>query len=97
MFHWQEDPSKIQQRRKSGKWLKVDIIAIKCAMAVINTGFTIFQANISKSRRPSDTVDLEELPDWRERATAPVPELYCEEQANVWEMFFRQFLFERHS
>ena len=32
-------------------------------------------------------MDLEELPDWRERATAPVLELNCEEQANVWEMF----------
>ena len=30
VFHWQEDPSKIQQRRKSGKWLKVEIIAVKC-------------------------------------------------------------------
>ena len=29
VFHWQEDPSKIQQGRKSGKWLKVEIIAVK--------------------------------------------------------------------
>ena len=41
-------------------------------MAVISTGATIFQANISKPRRPLDTVDLEELPDSRERAGAPV-------------------------
>ena len=24
VFYWQEDPSNIQQGRKSGKWLKVD-------------------------------------------------------------------------
>ena len=29
VFYWQEDPSKIQQGRKSGKWLKVEIIAVK--------------------------------------------------------------------
>ena len=28
-FYWPEDPSKIQQGRKSGKWLKVEIIALK--------------------------------------------------------------------
>ena len=29
VFCWQEDPSKIQQGRKSGKWLKVEILAVK--------------------------------------------------------------------
>ena len=67
VFHWQEDPSKIQQGRKSGKWLKVEIIAVKGSMAVVNAGATIFQANISKLRRPLDTVGLEELPDSCER------------------------------
>ena len=47
VFYWQEDPSKIQQGRKSGKWLKVEIIAVKGTMAVVNTGATIFQANIN--------------------------------------------------
>ena len=28
VFYWQEDPSKIQQGRKSGKLLKVEIIAV---------------------------------------------------------------------
>ena len=37
VFYWREDPSKIQKGRKSGKWLKVQIIAVK-AMAVVNTG-----------------------------------------------------------
>ena len=41
-------------------------------MAVVNTGATIFQANISKLRSQLDTVDLKELPDLRERAGAPV-------------------------
>ena len=40
------------------------------------------EANISKLRRPLDTVDLEELQDSRERAG-----LSCEGQIDVWEMF----------
>ena len=43
VFYWQEDPSKIHQGRKSGKWLKVEIIAIKGPLAVINTGSTILR------------------------------------------------------
>ena len=38
VFCWQEDPSKIQQGRNSGKWLKVEIIPDKGSMAVVNTG-----------------------------------------------------------
>ena len=87
VFYWQEDPSKIQQGRKSGKWLKLEIIAVKGSMAVVNTGATIFQANISKLRRPMDTVDLEELTESRERTGAPVLWLSCEGQIDVWEMF----------
>ena len=87
VFYWQEDPSKIQQGRKSGKWLRVEIIAIKGPMAVISTGSIIFQAHISKLRRPSDTVDLEELPDSREREGGLVLWLSCEGQIDVWEMF----------
>ena len=41
VFYWQEDPSKIQQARKSGKWLKVEIIAVKGSMAVVNTGASL--------------------------------------------------------
>ena len=78
--YWQEDPSKIHQGRKSGKWLKVESIAVKGAMAVISTGATIFQANVSKLRRPVDTVDMEELPDSRGRTGAPVLWLSCEGQ-----------------
>ena len=43
VFYWHKDPSKIQQGRKSGKWFKVEIIAVKGPMAVISTGATIFQ------------------------------------------------------
>ena len=43
VFHWQEDPSKIQQGRKSGKWLKVTITAVKDPMMVISTGASIFR------------------------------------------------------
>ena len=48
VFYWQGNRSKIQEGRKSGKWLKVEIIAVKGPMAVISTGATIFQANVSK-------------------------------------------------
>ena len=65
--YWQEDPSKIQQGRKSGKWLNVEIIAVKGPMAVISTGASIFQVNVSKLRRLLGTVVLEEPPDSRER------------------------------
>ena len=86
VFYWQEDPSKIQQGRKSGRWLKVVIIAVNCSMAVVNTAATIFQATVSNLRSPLDIVDLEELPDSRERAGAPVLWLSCEGQIDVWEM-----------
>ena len=94
--HCQEHPSKIQQGRKSGKWLKVEIIAVKGSMAVVNTGATTVQANMSKLRRPLDTVDLEQLPDSRERAGAPVLWLSCESQMDVWEMFSDNSYFERY-
>ena len=38
---WQEDPSKILQERKSGKWLKDEFVAIKLLVAVTSTGSTI--------------------------------------------------------
>ena len=59
VFYWQEDPSNIQQGRKSGKWLKLDAVAFKGSMAVIGVGSAIYQANISNPRRLLDTVDLE--------------------------------------
>ena len=76
VFFWQEDPSKIQQGRKSGKWLKVEIIVVKGPMAVI-----------IKLRKSLGTVDLEELPDSREQAGAPELWLSYEGQINVWELF----------
>ena len=48
---------------------------------------SIFQVNVSKLRRPLDTVDSEELPDSRERTGAPVLWLSCEGQIDVWELF----------
>ena len=77
VFYWQEDPSKIQQRRKSGKWLKVESIVV---MVVINTGTSIFQVSASRLRRPLDTVNLEEPPDSCERTGAPLLWLYCKGQ-----------------
>ena len=63
--YWQDDPSKIQQGRTSGRWLKVEIIAAKHPMPVISTGASISEVNASKLRRLLDTLDLEELLDSR--------------------------------
>ena len=54
---------------------------------VISTGASIFQVNASKLRRPVNTVDLEELPQSRERTGAPVLWLSVEVQMDVWELF----------
>ena len=48
--------------------LKVEILAVKGSMV----GSSIFQVNVSKLRRPLDTVDLEELPDSRGQTGARV-------------------------
>ena len=72
VIYWQEDPSKIQQGRKSGKWLRVEMIAVKGSVVVINTGTSIFPESASKLRRPLDTVDPQEPPDSCERTGAPV-------------------------
>ena len=87
VLYWQEDPSNTQQGRKSGTWLKVEILAVKGSMVVICTGSSIFQVNASKLRRPLDTVDLEELPDSREQTGAPVLWLSNKSQTDVWELF----------
>ena len=65
----------------------MEIIAVNGSMAVVNTGATMLQGNISKLRRPLDNVDWKELPDSRERAGAPVLWLSCAGQIDVWEMF----------
>ena len=52
VFYWQEDSSKVQQGRKSDKWLKVEIIAVKGHMAVSSTGATIFQAKCKQAKEP---------------------------------------------
>ena len=87
VFYWQRYPSKIKQGRKTRKLLEVEIIAAKGPMAVVNTSATEFQVNTSKLRRPLDIVDLEELPDSRERARAPVQWQSWEGLIDVWEMF----------
>ena len=86
-FYGQKDPSKIQQGRKSGKWWKVEIIAVKGPMVVISTGASIFPVNASKLIRPLHTVDLEEILDPRERTGASVLWLSREGQTDVWELF----------
>ena len=56
-------------------------------MIVISTGASMFQVNVSKLKRPLNTVDLEEPPDPRERTRAPVLWLSCEGQIDVWALF----------
>ena len=51
MSYWQEDPNKLQQRRKSGRWLQVEIIAVKGPMAVISTGASISEVNASNLKK----------------------------------------------
>ena len=84
VFYWQEDPNKIQQGRKSGKWLKVEVLAVKGPMVVTSTGASILQ--VRKLRIRLDTVDLEDLPDARERTGAPVLWPSCEGKIDVWEL-----------
>ena len=93
-------PRSEQNPARTDIWQMVEgltLLRSRASMAVINTGSTIFQAKLSKLRRTLDTMDLEELPDSRERTSAPVLWLSCEGPADVWENIFRQFLFERHS
>ena len=59
-----------KQGRKSGK--KVETNAIKDPMTTIDVVSTIHQANPSESRRSLYAVDLDKLPDSRERTGAPV-------------------------
>ena len=66
----------------------MEISAVEGTMVVISTGASIVQVNISKLRRPSGTVDLEQSPDSRERTRAPVLCLLsCRGQIDVWELF----------
>ena len=48
---------------------------------------SIFQVNAGKSRRPLDTMDLEELPDSREHTGTPVLWLSNRGRTDVWELF----------
>ena len=87
MFYWQEDPSKIQQGRKSGKWWKGGNHCCQRPHGSTSSGASIFQVTASKRIRPLNTVDLEDLLDPRERTGAPVLWLSCEGQTDVWELF----------
>ena len=78
----------IQKGLKSGKWLKVDIIAIKGPMAIISAGSTTFQANISKQNKETfGYCGSSGIPDSRERTGVPVLWPLCKGRADVWEMF----------
>ena len=56
-------------------------------MVVISTGASIFLVSASKLWRLLDTVELEDLPDSRERTRAPVLWLSCGGQTDVWELY----------
>ena len=73
VFFWQEHPSKIQQGRKSGKWLKVEIIAVKGSHGGYQYRCDHFSCKRKKAKKDLlETKELEELLDSRERAEAPV-------------------------
>ena len=87
-FTGKEDPG--QNPARTAIWKMVEGVnhrRTRGPMARGNTSATMLQANTSKLRKPLDTVDLEELPDSRERTGAPVLWLSCEGQIDVWEMF----------
>ena len=50
VFYWQEDQSKIQQGRKSGKWLKVEIIDVKRPHVVHCSGALFLLILLSEGR-----------------------------------------------
>ena len=60
-------------------------------MVVISSSANICQVKVSMLKRLLDTVDLEELPDSRERTGALVLWLSCEGQIDVWELFSDNF------
>ena len=67
--------------------MNVEIIAVKGPMAVISTGASTLQVNVSKLRKLWGIVVLEELSNSRERTRAPALSLSCEGQTDVWELF----------
>ena len=77
--------------------LKVEIIAIKGTMAVISTGATDCSGKCKQVKKNFWALWI-----WKNLLTrvseqgAPVLWLSCEGQKDVWELFSRQFLFERH-
>ena len=97
VFYLQEDPSKIQQGRKCGKWLKVEIVAIKGPMAVVCTGSTIFQAKykkIMKTFRYCGSGRTSRLARANRSTCSKAP---SRRTSRCLGNVFRQFLFERHS
>ena len=93
--HWQEDPSKtLQDGSLEDGWGLKFLLSKAPSMGVTSTGASIYQVNVSKLRRPLDTVDSEELPDSRERTGAPVLWLSCEGQIDVLGAVLWQILFK---
>ena len=89
VFHWQEDPSKIQQGRKSGKWLTVDIVVMKEGpMQLFSTGSTIFRTNISNLSNLSDTLWI-----WKnfQIRVKEQEHLFCGSSANDKQMLVKCF------
>ena len=86
VFYWQGDPSKLQQGRESGKWLKVEIIAVKSVVVVTSIDTSIFR-KMSASYEDFWTLDLEDFLDSCGRTRAPVLWHSCDGQTDVWELF----------
>jgi hypothetical protein len=66
-YYWREYTRRIKQGKKGGRWASVVIVSINGPLGTVNTGTNILHVNNSKLRRPLESVDLDQLPDSRER------------------------------
>ena len=98
VFYWQYDPSKIQQGRKSGKWLKVgNHSAIKGSMAVVNNKCDHVSG---KHKQAQETVGHCGFGKNFQTRVSEQERLCCGSlvngQIDVWEMFSDNSYFERY-
>ena len=85
VFHWQEDPSKIQQGRKSGKMVEGGDYCGQRLHGGYQHWCFHFSGKCKQATKSLDTVDLEQLPDSRERTCALA--FFVKVKTDVWELF----------
>ena len=87
VFYWQADLNKIKQGRKSGRWLKVEIIAVQGPHGCFQYRCYHISGKHKQAEETVDTGIWKIFRDSRDRARAPVLWLSCEGQLDIWEMF----------